>query len=379
MKKKRRKKKKHSRDNFILGVVIAAVMAASGVGTYYYNYMKDWNTHIYPGVLVQGINLSGTTKGQAINLMKQKFSNDLNSKSIVIEADGKEYTMSYSKINPQYNIEDTVNQAFAYGKDSDPISKYRLIKEPKTVNYKLKVSYDTKPLQALINQVGSEVDRDAVNSTINLSNGFNVIPEKNGKKLDRSKLLKELEDELNKNEAQKIVIDAPIQETKARVTQETLKNINTKIGSFSTNFGSISSPQRANNITIAAKSIDGTLLLPGEIFSFNNVVGERTAQKGYEAAPVIIGDKLESGLGGGICQVSTTLYNATLSAGIPSVERTKHSMPVHYVAQGMDATVSYGSIDYKFKNTFNYPIYIQAYTSEGVVTFNLYSNSSIRK
>ena len=109
------------------------------------------------------------------------------------------------------------------------------------------------------------------------------------------------------------------------------------------------------------------------MFSFNGVVGQRTAEKGYQAAPVIVGEKIENGLGGGVCQVSSTLFNAVASCNLESVERSHHTKPVHYVPQGMDATVDYGNIDYKFRNNLQSPVYIEAYTSNGNVVFNLYS------
>lgn len=104
----------------------------------------------------------------------------------------------------------------------------------------------------------------------------------------------------------------------------------------------------------------------------------RTEKRGYQGAPVIIGNKIESGLGGGICQVSGTLYNAMLKANINATERVRHTFPSTYVPIGMDATIDYGNIDYKFKNTLTYPIYIEGITNGANVTFNIYSNSSLK-
>ena len=107
--------------------------------------------------------------------------------------------------------------------------------------------------------------------------------------------------------------------SKADVTAEKLKGINAKISTFGTNYGSISSAARANNVVVSTKSINGLVLMPGETFSFNGVVGKRTEARGYQSAPVIVGNKVESGLGGGICQVSSTLYNACLKANLKIV------------------------------------------------------------
>lgn len=119
--------------------------------------------------------------------------------------------------------------------------------------------------------------------------------------------------------------------------------------------------------------------MPGETFSFNETVGERTVKRGYRAAGVIIDDKIESGIGGGICQVSSTLYNAMLKANITAKERRPHSLPLTYVGKGLDATVDWGNIDFKFKNTLSTPMYIEGYTKDKKVFFNIYSDKALAK
>lgn len=162
------------------------------------------------------------------------------------------------------------------------------------------------------------------------------------------------------------------------ITEKKLKEINSIISSFSTDF-SASPEGRITNIEIATNALNGILLLPGDIFSFNKIIGNTTAEKGYREAPIVINNKLEQGLGGGLCQVSTTLYNAVTMANIKPLERTNHSIPPAYIEPGFDATVSYKEIDYKFKNTLTYPIYIEGYTANGKLIFNIHSNSSLNK
>jgi len=136
---------------------------------------------------------------------------------------------------------------------------------------------------------------------------------------------------------------------------------------------------RANNIEICVKALNAKLLMPGETFSFNEVVGERTKERGYMEAPVIIDNKVESGIGGGICQVSSTLYNAILKAGIEDIDRTHHSLPSSYVGLGLDATVDWGNIDFKFINTLGYPLYIEGHTQDKKLYINIFSNSNLSK
>lgn len=143
------------------------------------------------------------------------------------------------------------------------------------------------------------------------------------------------------------------------------------LGSFSTVYNA-GNYDRSHNIALAAQKINGLVLMPGEQFSFNGVVGKRSAQTGFKTAKVYQGGEIVDGIGGGICQVSTTLYNAVLYADLNIVYRTNHSMPVSYVPSGRDATVSYGSIDFKFSNNQGYPVKLGCTASSGRLTCTVY-------
>lgn len=137
-------------------------------------------------------------------------------------------------------------------------------------------------------------------------------------------------------------------------------------GSFSTRFDA-SNKNRAKNIELAAETINGKVLSPGERFSFNSVVGNTTAAKGYLKAGAYSAGELVENYGGGICQVSSTIYNAALYANLEIVERYNHSAVVSYVDPGLDATISYGSRDFKFKNSRQYAIKINAKANNGIL------------
>lgn len=109
-------------------------------------------------------------------------------------------------------------------------------------------------------------------------------------------------------------------------------------------------PERVNNLKVCAEALNGYEIAPGAVFSFNGAVGERTKEKGYEEARILIGDEAGCAVGGGVCQISSTLYNAAKNAGMEIVERHNHKNEVHYVEIGNDAAVSYGTLDFKFKN-----------------------------
>lgn len=130
--------------------------------------------------------------------------------------------------------------------------------------------------------------------------------------------------------------------------------------------------QRGNNVRLAASSINGTILLPGQEFSFNNVVGQRTAARGYKIAHVYVNKQVVDGIGGGICQVSSTLYVAMMIAGLQATERHVHCLPVDYLKPNLDATINWGTCDLRFINTFDFPIVILASGSpEGILTVNI--------
>lgn len=144
-----------------------------------------------------------------------------------------------------------------------------------------------------------------------------------------------------------------------------------EISRFSTRYPT-GQKSRNNNLSLASGKIDGHVLMPGEVFSFNGTVGKRTVQAGFKEAGVYVNGRHDTGVGGGICQVSTTLYNASLLADLGIVQRRNHSMPVAYVPVGRDATVSWGSLDLKLKNPYDFPIAFRRTFGKGSLTFIIY-------
>ena len=146
--------------------------------------------------------------------------------------------------------------------------------------------------------------------------------------------------------------------------------VSTQIGSYSTAYSSGTS--RASNIALAVSRINGVVIQPGESFSFSQTILPRTVANGYVEAPTIVNKKYVPGIGGGICQVSSTLYAAMLTAGLPATERHPHSLDVGYIPVGMDATISGNALDLRFTNIFDKPIQIQAAADQGTLTISLY-------
>ncbi|MCY6355819.1 VanW family protein [Clostridium sp. ZS2-4] len=357
----------------------AVLLGISVIGSYGYFTTQKWNNLIFPNVVVENIDLTGKTKEEAIKILSDKYGNPVLNSKINIKTQNRTYTISYSGLNAKYNITQVVNEAYTYGKDLNIISKYKLIAKPKSKQYELKFSYDEKPVNDTIQSIKKDINKNTKDASIKLENGkFNIIPGTKGVELDEAKLKKDILAKLNNKASGDINLEAPTKVLEPKISTAALEAVNTKIGSFSTNYAT-SSQARATNIDVATRSINETLVMPGDTFSFNGIVGERTKARGYQEAPVIVNQKLESGLGGGICQVSSTLYNAILQSNIKTTERAHHTFPSHYVDKGLDATVDWGNIDLKFKNTFDYPIYVEAGTNNRNVYFNLYSNQKLKQ
>ena len=363
-------------------VIILGVLVLLGTITftsYSYAKVKQWDSLILPTVKIENEDLTGKTKKEAQEIIKDKYSSQVLKKKINIVTDDKKYTLDYSMLDAKYNINEAIEEAISYGKDMNMFQKYKAIKNPTLKQINLKFEYNDKIVDQVLEQIAKDTNKKPVNATITMvsSGRFNVTNDATGKQLETDKLKSDIKNKINGALSEEVInITAPVKEVKPEISAATLNAINTRISSFSTNFAS-SAEGRAANIGLSTKSINGTLLMPGDVFSFNGVVGERTAEKGYQSAGIIVGDKLEQGLGGGICQVSSTLYNAMLGTGIVSVERIHHTFPSSYVPIGQDATVDYGNLDYKFKNTFKYPIYIEGFISNRNLYFNIYSNSTL--
>ncbi len=205
---------------------------------------------------------------------------------------------------------------------------------------------------------------------------YTIVPHVVGVKVnpdDAKKILKE-----NADNAESYTIPAIITLPETTTEMVEAEFTDTIIGTYSSDYSS-STPNRKENIRLASEKINGLILNPGEVFSFNGVVGPRTAATGFKVAHVFSGNKVVDGIGGGICQVSSTLYNAVVFADLEIVYRTNHSLPVTYVPLGRDATVSYGTIDFKFKNNKETPIKLEVIADGNNLTVNVYGRKKYLK
>ena len=218
-----------------------------------------------------------------------------------------------------------------------------------------------------IDKIHDEIYCEPQNASVT-KNPYKISAEKDG--IDFAISIDEAKELASNKDASEIYI--PLKYIKPEITIADLGEdiFGTKLGTSTTIYDSTNF-NRSTNIDIACERINGTILEPGETFSFNKVVGERTAKNGFKEALIYNGGEVDYGLGGGICQISSTLYNAVLKANLEIVERKNHSMTVSYLPIGQDASVSYGSVDFKFTNSRTYPIKIVATAKAGVITVSV--------
>jgi len=232
---------------------------------------------------------------------------------------------------------------------------------------------DMEKFEAMLVKLSNQVRKQPVNAMVG-SNGA-IIPGSKGHQLDSKQFIALFLHYFYDTGAG--IYEVPLAPLYPKVDSELLSEIRVKpIGNYVTYYNA-RNKNRSHNVALAAKAIDNVVVFPGERFSFNTTVGIRTKARGYLQAPIIVRGELAEGIGGGICQVSSTLYNATDRAGLKIIERYSHSRRVPYVLPGRDATVSWGGPDFTFENPYNQPILIKATAYAGSMHVALYSSENI--
>ncbi|MGL4774304.1 MAG: VanW family protein [Clostridium sp.] len=357
-----------------LAVVIAIGAGGAAYGASIKSEVEAWQDKVYPGVTVGGVDLSGKTKEEATTLLTENYVDKINDKKIIVSVEDKKSEISYSKINPSYDIEKATNEAISYGKEDSIFSQKSYIKNKDNKKYDLELSfsYDEETLSNIEKEIKSKVNVAPKDAKLSIDGGkISITPEVNGLKINDEKLTEALKGGINGKVNEETVISLEYETATPKVTAEALSKVNGILGTHQTSVAS-STAERKTNVSVATGFANGTLLMPGEIFSFSDA--SQTDKSKYKEAPVYSNGKVETDIGGGICQVSTTLYRAVMKANIRSVERRNHSMTVGYSEPGLDATIAWGYIDYKFKNTYDSPIYIEGKVVNNQVIFNIYGN-----
>ncbi|RKP47220.1 vanomycin resistance protein VanB [Cohnella endophytica] len=258
-------------------------------------------------------------------------------------------------------------------------AKVRYSKDYGKTDFGVNVSWDEKAFkQAAGKAWGSFVTGQPEDATRTIDKNDIVVytEEKSGRALDLAALFKQAEQLSPKGLAateDNVKLEMKVTETQPKITVAKLKEegIDRKIAEFTTSF-STSGEGRSHNVTVAAKALNETLLMPDEIFEYGKIVAKADKEYGYKEAPVILKGKLTPGIGGGICQVSSTLYNAALMSGLDIVERRNHSLVVHYLPKGLDATFADGFVNFKFRNSTGTQLLIRTVVQDKTLTVKLF-------
>lgn len=359
----------------VIGIMLLLI-GAYVCGTYM--MVKPDRDKICEGVYVETVNISGMTQEQAEKAVSDYVAG-LSGRTMEVDVNGKAVSTSLSALGYQCNANDYVSQAMKVGKEGNIFSNYARIKEVAAEHlvYNLEFSCSDKKLKRFVKTECGKECTSAKNSKIKMKNGvLTYTNAREGVGIDVETTIENIKKALKEQENADIIrTEAVVTLQEPTVTKELASRCKDKIGKFSTGFnaGNVS---RSHNVANAARLINGTVIYPGETFSVHDAISPLTEDNGYYAAPSYNNGQVVDSIGGGVCQVSTTLYNAVLRAELEVVERSPHSMVVSYVKPSMDAAIAGDYKDFKFRNNTEVPVYIQGGTYSGTVYFNIYGEET---
>ena len=347
-------------------LVTAAAVLVGGVTMAVSNSVAEGDK-VISGVKSDGKDIGGMTASQAKNFFEQSAAQKM--KPLTFAYNGQEYQIQPQEINWTPKVNDAVDEAESYGRGKGLLGNFgeQVSSFMGGHDVKLAAVYDEDLLNQKINEIATQVNIQPVNAYVNLhSNGMiEPIAGVIGKKLNTEKLAASLKDPLTNLTMPNQAIALEMEDIQPFITTEDVAKIDTVLGEYSTYYYP---GDRGDNIWIAANAISDKILKPGWEFSFNTTVGPRTYEAGYKPAGVIINGKADVDYGGGVCQVSSTLYNAVLLAGLTPTERTPHYFQSSYIGYGRDATVADGQIDFKFRNDLPHTVYLKGEASGSTLT-----------
>lgn len=319
----------------------------------------------YPNIFVNNIPLEGKTLDETAAIVTRQVQAQIESFSITLrttDGSGRSWNITGDDLKMQYDVADQLDQLWAIGHTGSAASRYEQVKalEEEPVMRYTTLTYDLSNVNQILTQIKQEVDQAPVSATRVSDNTkwppFSYTDDVPGQELDISGLndrIREMVDRLEPG-----VVDLSPTVVEAPVTREALEGQIVQLSTYETAIGATSDPGRFINIEVGTKKFDKLIIRSGESVSFNKVTGKRNYANGYADAPELAYGDYRTGVGGGICQVSSTLYNAVVGAGLEVTKRYQHSLASNYVPLGLDATVADDRLDFVFKNTTNADIYI---------------------
>lgn len=365
-------KKRNKKRNliFCLGLLFLAVtMVATGIVM-----SNDGSSKFSKNVYINGTNVGGYTKTEAVQVVTEKLNDKVDNLSIELLHGGKSWHFDHNDFQVDNAVSQVVNSAYSISKLGEKQTLKYLAENG--ANFNVALNLMIKNFEQTIDDIAEEIYTEPQNAfvefTPNEKQNFNVVAEKQGEELDKEMLMQKLEDGfLNGDD---IKIEIPTKKIEPEIKADFFADKLNLQSKFSTSIKNSQSGRR-HNVALALKKLNGTIVKPNETKSFNQIVGPQTESGGYESAIIIINGAFKNGIGGGICQASTTLYNALLLADVEVDEVHKHTLPVKYVEMALDAMVSEGTSDLVFKNTSGNDLYIKSYVKGDDATVEIYGKS----
>ena len=353
-----------------LSIIIIIALSTVGIAP------ADNNKKIHKNITIENISVGKLTKEEAVNILEKTYPLD----NFNINYNNESWTIKPEDIELSFHIEERVDEALNYTRSKsiwNNIKRKGKLNINKPYNIKIKATYNEVKLSKQLEKIYEKVNVEAVDATfyVEPSGEIKRSESKEGRDVDISKLKDDIYNMINKKKIKDI--NLPVLTLYPKTSTKQVKSINSILGQFSTSFND--STSRGSNIHVAGESTSDVLLMPGETFSYNKKTGARNWVNGYQSAPIIVGGRVVNGEGGGVCQVSTTIYNAALLSGLTIDEVHNHSLPSRYAPRGRDATVSYGYTDLKFTNPYTHPVYIKNIVGNGAITSKIYGCSLDRE
>lgn len=331
---------------------------------------------IYDNISVNGIDVGGLTKEEAVKKISDELYAPLSEQKIVLEkGNEKKWILDLETLGYTYSVERGVQAAYDYGRDGEDAARAQEIEALAEAPYNvpLYLAYDKGKVGEFLQGITDEISTPAVEPVFSRKDGALTGEDgRAGSALDYEQTLENLiaiTDGMHGG-----MLQLTLSEVQPRFTLAQIQQAHQLIGAFSTPI--TGSADRDINVKVASGFVNGTVLYPEAVFSTNATIGPTTYERGYREAPVIVGGKLEDGIGGGVCQVSSTLYNAVLFAELEIVQRRNHSMVVGYCPIGRDATLAGDVIDFRFRNNTQFPIYIESYTEGTTLWVKIYGKET---
>ncbi len=338
-------------------------------------FLSSYN--IYRGISVAGINLGGKSRSEAVQLLSllEKKHRD---KKITLYYNEIIVTVDGVSIDYHIDVDGTTEEAWNYGHNGLWWDRIQKIRNAAQYGYEspLKINYDERKLANLIEQWETLIARPPRNATMSIGHG-KMIPEEQGRRLSSDDLRSLILDAFMKKENEEALV-LPVIVLDPVVTVDVIESagIREPLSVYSTLFNK-QDANRSTNIKVAACKVNGYILYPDQVFSFNDIVGPREKVYGFKEALEIMDGELISGVGGGICQLSSTLYNVALLANLEIIERHNHSKSLSYIPLGRDATVVFGSLDFKFANNTSNPIMVIAEVQDNKLSVGIFGQHSL--